>query len=279
MLNHPSAEAPVLVDRAAFARLVAAAERATQDPATLDALVEAVRTLEAERHATEWDMADAGVAEGTYFGDEDGYQRAHPAPDLAGLRPDMPPARVLFRSDRAFGDIIVADEPPVPVERIARLEALGIAAPSAWVLYPIPYRTISVSKPLQMGFSWRTPRAVAKVQGPPGGAWLVSGPERRPFAWFANSADADYTAASLDMVSALSGEVTRFGGGSFTPQDIIKSGFLGLIRALRWSVEPGERWEREPPEALRAVGVELEKRLVEFLAGRQAYRSGGATPP
>jgi hypothetical protein len=271
MLPHPSADAPVLVDRSTFARLVETAERCAENPALTADLVDIVRTLEAQRHAVEWDEEDAKIRPGTFLGDEHQYYRFLNGKPIGPSGPNMPKFKVLWRSEH--GEVFVADK-PVSADHMNRLEALGIAAPLERFLSPIPYRAVSVRDPRHMGLVWTPPLEVVKSPEPPGGAWLVAGQDRRPCAWFANAPDADNTAASLDMVRTLAQEISRFGrGGTLVPQKIAQDGFLGLIRNLRSSIEASERWESEPPEALRALGIELEKNLVAFLAGREAFHS------
>lgn len=274
MLPQPSADAPVLVDRPTFARLVETAKRCAENPALAADLIDIVQTLEAQRHAVEWDEEDAKVRPGTFLGDEHQYYRFLNGKPIGPSGPNMPKFKVLWRSEH--GEIFVADR-PVSADQMNRLEALGIAAPLEHFRVPMPYRAVSVRDPRHMSLVWTSPLEVVKSPEPPGGAWLVAGPDRRPFAWFASGSDADYVAASLDMVDTLSREISRFGRGAILPQEIAKSGLAGLIRSLRWSIEASERWESEPPEALRALGIELEKNLVAFLAGREAFHSSPPT--
>jgi hypothetical protein len=275
MLHQPSADAPVLVDRPTFARLVETAKRCAENPALAADLVDIVQTLEAQRHSVEWDEEDAKVRPGTFLGDEHQYYRFLDGKPIGPSGPNMPKFKVLWRSEH--GEIFVADR-PVSADQMNRLEALGIAAPLERFFVQMPYRAVSVRDPRHMGLVWTPPLEVVKSPEPPGGAWLVAGPARRPFAWFSNGADADYAAASLNMVETLSKEISRFGrGGTLLPQEIAKNGFLGLIRWLRWSIEASERWEAEPPQALRTLGIELEKNLAAFLEGREAFHTSRST--
>ena len=275
MQPHPSPEPPVLVRRAAFAELISQAERAAENPKALPDLLEAVRVLEAERHAAEWDAEDARVTPGTYVGDADGgyFRWMQVAPEARG-KPDTPPLKVFWRKgDQEFTAV---DEPPVSPDQMARLQKLDLAKPSLHSdLEGAPVRVFYVTNLTYKATFYDPPIGVAKAAGPPGGSWIVSGLERRPTAWVGSSLDADYMVSAVRMAQALEREVyPRSAGSIMFTRHVEKNGLLGLVRSLRNTIEPEERWEPPPPEALSQAGAEVERSLVAFLAARRERRGG-----
>jgi hypothetical protein len=261
--KHATTAPPILVNRSAFIDVVALARRAAEDGSGASALANAVLALEAERHRLEWDDADTSLPIGSYAGDERGYFRMFPA-RIEERKPGHPPLRVLWRGGKE--EITVVDQPPVPAGRMARLKSLGIARPRSWMhLVSAPFTFVDVADPRWCRI--RTPSlAVEKAVGTPGGAWIVAGENREPLAWVGRDMDASYMAEAVNMALELEMDVARGSYGLLNfPGQIKESGILGLVRMLRRSIEPQERWEREPSDALRAAGAELEKRLVEFL--------------
>ena len=271
MLRHVTTAAPVLVNRSAFTDLVALARRTANDRSVGLALADAVLALEAERHRVEWDENDA-VPIGLYAGDEQGYLRYREVPPEVRNNPGQPPLKTLWR--RGDLEITVVDQLPIPADRMACLVSLGIAQPRLLALLADaapPFNFFYVCDP-----RWgklQGPMAVEKVAGPPGGAWIVAGVNREPFAWVGTDIDATYVASALNMSLELEMDVTRGSTGRYDfPARVCGSGIVGLIRMLRRSIEPEEPWEAEPSETLRAAGAELQKRLLEFLAQARPHR-------
>jgi len=269
----PATEAPVLLQRDNFFRLVSTAESIARGAATADDLVALVLALEAERHAAEWEAEDAAVVSDNYVGDERGYFRWWNVEREIRERPGQPAWVQLWQDGDQ--DIAVFDHPPVPADRMARLESLGIAKRQPSYPPKAPFRFFLVSNPAMMMEIREPALSVDDAGGPPGGAWIVSDPERNRVAWVKSRFDASFMTSFVNAATKLSKEVSRHGGGNtdFAAQ-VQKSGLRGLIRMLRRSIEPEERWEAEPPEALRAAGAELERVLVEFLDARQMHRYG-----
>jgi hypothetical protein len=283
MLRHVTTAPPILVDRSAFTDLVALARRTIEERSGAFELADAVLALEAERHRVEWDDTDASVPFGRYVGDERGFFRWLEVPPEARNNPGQPVLRELWRGGNE--EITVVDQPPIPAERMARLESLGIASPESWRhLAEAPFSFFNVADPRSGRIfymadpSWGRIRApllavVEKAAGPPGGAWIVAGVNREPVAWVGSDMDAAYMACAVNMALELELDVARGSYGRYDfPARICGSGIVGLIRMLRRSIEPEERWEPEPSDALRAAGAELEKRLVEFLAEARPHR-------
>jgi hypothetical protein len=277
MLRHVTTAPPILVNRSQFNDLVALARRTAEDRSRGFELADAVLALEAERHRLEWDDADTTVPVGRYVGDERGFFRWLEVPPEARNNPGQPVLRELWRGGNE--EITVVDQPPIPAERMARLESLGIASPESWRhLAEAPFSFFYVGDPrwgrifYMADPSWSRIRApslavVEKAAGPPGGAWIVAGVNREPVAWVGSDMDAAYMACAVNMALELEMDVARGSCGSYDfPARICGSGIVGLIRMLRRSIEPEERWEPEPSDALRAAGAELEKRVVEFMA-------------
>lgn len=267
-----SAKPPVIIRRDDFVKLAAVAERVAQGSAAAE-LVDLVRALEAERRAQEWEAEDATIALGVYAGDERGYFRWWNVEREIRIKPGMPAWRLLWQDGTQ--EIAVFDHPPVSADQMARLEHLGIATLQSTYPKGAPFRFLQVNDP-NMGHAIRGPFLRAdSASGPPGGAWIVSGPDSGRVAWAKNSFDARFMASCVNMAIELEQEVARYGSGDYSfPKEIEKSGLRGVIRRLRQSIEPQERWENEPPEALRAMGVELERLLLEFLAASRTFRFG-----
>jgi hypothetical protein len=271
MLHHLAAAPPILVNRSAFTELVALARRAAEERSGTSELADAVLALEAERHRVEWDDTDASVRMGRYVGDERGFFRWLEVPPEARNNPGQPALRELWRGGN--DEITVVDQPPIPAARMARLESLGIAQPELWRhVAEAPFSFFYVGVPT-LGRIREPSLAVEKTAGAPGGAWIVAGVNREPLAWVGSDMDAAYMACAVNMALELEMDVTRgsYGRHDF-PEQICGSGIVGLIRMLRRSIEPEERWESEPPNTLRAAGAELEKRLGEFLAEARPHR-------
>lgn len=269
----PATEAPVLVRRDTFSKLVSTAQGLAQGAATADDLVALVLALEAERHAVEWEAEDATVAPDNYVGDERGYFRWWNLEPEFRDRPGQPAWVQLWQDGDQ--DIAVFDEPPVPADRIARLESLGTAKRQPTYPPQAPFRFVLVRDPTMVSHAHGPTLSVDNASGPPGGAWIVSDPERNRVAWAKSRYDASFMTSLVNAATRLNKEVSRYGGGTtdFVAQ-VEKSGLRGLVRMLRRSIEPEERWESEPPEALRTAGAELERVLVEFLDARQMHRCG-----
>lgn len=263
--QQPGEDPPVLVRRAAFAALMTAAKRAAQDPSALDDLVAAAHALEAERRETEWDAEDAKTTPGSYIGDEHGYFRWMQIAPEARDQPGSPAIRPFWR--QADQEITVVVEPPVSTEQMARLERFGIARRAAPSPLPAaPFNVYYVSDPKWLTAVHMPPFGVETTPAPPGGSWIVAGPDRQRIAWARSGLDAAYLAAAVNMALRLEKDVMRFGYGDLRfPPHIEKTGLLGLIRWLRMSIEPQERWEAPPPEALESAGAELEKHLIAFM--------------
>jgi hypothetical protein len=272
MLLHVTTAPPVLVNRSAFTELVALARRTVEDRSGGFELADAVLALEAERHRVEWDDADATVPVGRYVGDERGFFRWLDMPPEVRDRPGQPVLRELWQGGKET--ITVVDQPPISADRMARLESLGIAMPESWShLAEAPFRFFLVRNPMWMGNNRESSWVVEKAAGAPGGAWIVAGVDRQPLAWVGSELDAAYIGSAVNMALELEMDVRRGSYGRYDfPEQIGESGIIGLIRMLRRSIEPEERWESEPPETLRAAGAELEKRLVEFMAEVRPHR-------
>jgi hypothetical protein len=105
------------------------------------------------------------------------------------------------------------------------------------------------------------------------GAWLRSG-TGEAIAWVRWSEEGSYLADCVNLILKLEREVSRYGGANpLFPHEIEPNGLVGLIRALRRSVAPQERWERDfPLEELSNEGKELENRLLEFLQHIATFR-------